>query len=235
MGRVIEGERVMSKSGIYMATLKNDVPIGVNAHDPRYADKCLLVSRGNVKVGKAKDFASRRKTYFKVFGEENIKFTPLVTLENIAEAERAVLRGLRNWQMRHNRRLHEWLAGISPEEVERIVMEALANAGIDFKVIGKAQAQAAPTGRAKEVVEIDADLWDQAEAVLRRDRVMVDTAIVLMLETTVKEGRLPFDAETPNPKTARVLRESLRGEDVFGTYENVEEALEALLEKTRPT
>ena len=62
--------------------------------DPRYIEICAKVNRANIKVGKAKDFAIRNSNYWKEFDEENVLFEPLVELDDIVTAERAILRAL---------------------------------------------------------------------------------------------------------------------------------------------
>ncbi|HET7921475.1 MAG TPA: GIY-YIG nuclease family protein, partial [Gammaproteobacteria bacterium] len=120
----------MKQAGLYIVTLNNAVPISVNANDPRIASKCITVTSANCKFGKAKNLATRSKNYESVFGPENVNFFPIVTLENIAAAERAVLDRLSQWRVRGNSgRKNEWLVGISSFEVEHIVLETLTKAG----------------------------------------------------------------------------------------------------------
>jgi hypothetical protein len=123
-------------SGLYVVVLKNDEPISVNAHDARRAARCLHVNKLNVKVGKAKDFAARRKSYIRTFGEQHFEFIPIVAVEDIGTAEKVVKEALAPWRVRHTSgRLHEWLAGISSDEVERTMLAALVQSGIDFERI----------------------------------------------------------------------------------------------------
>ena len=127
----------MVKAGLYIVTLNNITPISVNANDPRIASKCITVTSENCKFGKAKNLAVRARNYEKVFGPENVNFYPIVEIENIALAERTVLAQLSQWRIRgRSGRKNEWLAGISPQELERIVVTVLSDAGIDFQHIG---------------------------------------------------------------------------------------------------
>lgn len=124
-------------SGLYIVTLTNDMPISVNANDPRIADECIKVARGHCKFGKAKRLAARKKNYDKVFGDSNVHFWPIVELDEIASAERIVLARLCEWRMRgRTGRRNEWLEGIAPDEVERIAIGALIDARIPFRHIG---------------------------------------------------------------------------------------------------
>jgi hypothetical protein len=122
----------MKKSGIYIVQLKNEVPMPVT-RDPRYVEICAKVNRTNIKVGKAKDFAIRKSNYWKEFDEENTLFEPLVELDDIITAERAILGALK-----HYRKLSpkggklEWLEGISYENVKRIVLATLDEQGIEY-------------------------------------------------------------------------------------------------------
>lgn len=121
----------MIRSGLYVVALKNYEPISVNANDPRIADRCIKVSRHNCKVGKASNLVGREKNYYKVFGVENVIFTPVAYVQDYAAAERAVLARLSQWRVRgRTGRRNEWLEGIEPIEVQRIVLLTLAESGI---------------------------------------------------------------------------------------------------------
>jgi hypothetical protein len=123
--------------GLYIVTLNNVAPISVNANDPRIAAKCIAVTSANCKFGKAKNLSTRSRNYAKVFGIENVNFFPLVTLQDIAAAERTVLNKLAQWQVRGNSgRKNEWLIGINPHELERVAIAALIEAGFAFQRIG---------------------------------------------------------------------------------------------------
>ena len=125
------------QAGLYIVTLNNLVPISVNANDPRIASKCITVTSANCKFGKARNLSVRARNYEKVFGAENVNFFPLVALDEVASAERAVLSRLSQWRIRGNSgRKNEWLAGISPHEVECIVISTLSESGLAFKRIG---------------------------------------------------------------------------------------------------
>jgi hypothetical protein len=127
----------MVKAGLYIVTLNNTMPISVNANDHRIASKCITVTSENCKFGKAKNLAVRARNYEKVFGPENVNFFPIVELENIALAERTVLAQLSQWRIRgRTGRKNEWLAGIYPYELERIVVTTLTESGFVFQHIG---------------------------------------------------------------------------------------------------
>ena len=130
----MKGRPGMSDSGIYIVTLNNEHPIAVNANDPRIAEKCIKVSRVNCKLGKAKKLAGRERSYFKVFGFENVNFMSIAFTEDAVLAERLILKRLAQWRMRGaTGRKNEWLAGISAVEVERIALGALTQSAIVFK------------------------------------------------------------------------------------------------------
>jgi len=127
----------MAQSGLYIVTLNNIAPISVNANDPRIASKCITVTSANCKFGKAKNLVIRARNYEKVFGPENVNFFPIAALEEIASAERTVLAQLSQWRVRGSSgRKNEWLVGIRPKELERIVIAALTEAGFVFRRIG---------------------------------------------------------------------------------------------------
>lgn len=128
-----EGAISMIESGLYVVALKNEIPISVNAHDPRIADRCIKVSRLNCKVGKAASFPSRKLNYWKTFGAENVIFTPVAYVQDYAAAERVVLGALSRWRVCGSTgRKNEWLAGIDAVEVKRIVLSTLSASGIPF-------------------------------------------------------------------------------------------------------
>lgn len=120
-------------SGLYLVTLLNDEPISVNAHDPRIAARCIRVTRANCKLGKARDFEVRARNYAKTFGAAHVAFRPIAFVDDIARAERCILRTLSPWRMRGNSgRRTEWLEGIDPRQAVMIALAALREAGIDF-------------------------------------------------------------------------------------------------------
>ena len=124
----------MRDSGLYIVALNNEQPISVNAHDPRIAARCIKVSRLNCKVGKAASLAGRERNYWKTFGAGNVPFTPVAYVHGIAVAERIVLTHLSPWRVRGlTGRKNEWLVGIEPVEVQRIVLAVLAESGIVFR------------------------------------------------------------------------------------------------------
>lgn len=127
----------MPTPGLYIVTLNNEEHIGVNANDARYAKTCLRVNRDNCKFGRAHNFDARRRNYEKTFKKENVNFFPIVEVSDCATAEKIVLAQLRTWRVRHvNGRIHEWLVGISPHDLERLIMATLDNAGLPYQQIG---------------------------------------------------------------------------------------------------
>lgn len=112
--------------------LLNEVPMPVT-RDARYADTCAKVTRANVKVGKAKNFAIRRSDYCKDFDEGNILFEPLAETDDIVSAEKVILRALKRYRALSPKggRL-EWLEGIAFEDVKILVFAALDKHGIKY-------------------------------------------------------------------------------------------------------
>ena len=123
----------MPDAGLYIVTLDNDEPISVNAHDPRIAARCIQVSRVNCKLGRAKDLARREANYARTFGA--VRFRPIALTHDLTRAEGIVLQAVRAWRMRgRTGRRNEWLEGIAPTEAERIALQALDAAGIDYRL-----------------------------------------------------------------------------------------------------
>lgn len=124
----------VSGSGLYLVTLNNEIPISVNAHDKRIADKCIKVTKQNCKFAKANNLESRRKNYFKTFGENNVNFIPIahVKFDELPIVEQLVLQNLDEYRMKGTTgRKNEWLENISSESVKKIVIETLASSGIN--------------------------------------------------------------------------------------------------------
>ena len=116
------------ESGIYLVTLLNEIPISVNAHDPRIAHKCIKVDKTNCKIGKAKILEERKKNYFKTFKEDNVNFRVLAKLglSDIKIAEKAILTELDQFRIRGSTgRANEWLQNICPDDAIRIVVQIL--------------------------------------------------------------------------------------------------------------
>lgn len=132
----------VSGPGIYIVTLNNSEPISVNAGDKRIAEKCIKVTRGHCKFGQAQDLASRKKDYLKHFGEANVNFIPLAQLRDAERVERAILLRLDDFRIRGKTgRKNEWLVGIEPMEVERIVFSTLDELHPDYERLGTVMAR----------------------------------------------------------------------------------------------
>jgi hypothetical protein len=99
-------------------------------------DTCARVDKDNVKVGKAKDFAIRQRNYWKDFNEENIVFIPLAILDDIQQAETAILRHLKMYRKRSPKGgLMDWLENIEIEAVIDEVYSVLDKEGIPHEII----------------------------------------------------------------------------------------------------
>ena len=124
--------------GLYIVTLNNRELISVNRNDKRVADKAIKVNRQNCKVGKAMDFKNRERNYVRVFGEPNVNFYRIAGVGNAEEldkAEKMILDKLKPFRIKgRTGRLNEWLQGISPNEVERIMIDTLSESGVDYKL-----------------------------------------------------------------------------------------------------
>lgn len=106
--------------------------------DRRYVASCAQVDRSNVKVGKARNLAGRERNYWKDFDQENIVYLPIALVENIREAETAILRHLRAYRMRSPKgRLMDWLENIAFEVVVAEALLALKAHGVPHEVLVK--------------------------------------------------------------------------------------------------
>jgi len=120
----------INSSGLYVVTLNNIKPISVNSHDKRIADKCIKVTKNNCKFGKANNFHIRRNNYFKTFGEENVNFHPIATIntELLSTVEKLVLQKLDSYRLRGlSGRKTEWLKSISLKKIKDIALDVLKN------------------------------------------------------------------------------------------------------------
>lgn len=132
-----DGELGVTRAGLYVVTLNNEHPIPVNANDLRLASTCILASRLNCKVGKAKNLCRRARNYCDVFGADNVNFRTIALTQEIAVAERLVLKALAQWRVRGTTgRKNEWLLGITGAEAERVALAALDAAGTPFELPG---------------------------------------------------------------------------------------------------
>lgn len=126
------------RSGLYLVTLLNTDLISVKANDKRHADTAIRVNLQNCKFGKAKDLDKRFKDYLKTFGEENVVFKELALLSEIDIAEKAVLKRLDSFCiLGATGHKNEWLRGIAPQEVVKIVSQTLAELGLAHKWIAE--------------------------------------------------------------------------------------------------
>jgi len=63
-----------------------------------------------------------------------VTFRVIALLDEINAAETACAAKLKSWRMRGRAgRLNEWLSGISPDEVQRVVVGTLTTSEFDFK------------------------------------------------------------------------------------------------------
>jgi hypothetical protein len=129
-------ECLKNKSGLYIVTLNNEIPISVNANDKRIADKCIHVNRVNCKFGKAKCLQRRHKNYYKVFGEKNTNYHPIILMEEISLAEKLILKRLMDYRLRgQSGRLNEWLINITKEQLILIIVSTLKENNMTFELI----------------------------------------------------------------------------------------------------
>lgn len=123
--------------GVYIVTLTNEHPISVNADRPGIAERCIKVTRANCKFGKALNLNTRRSNYFKTFGEKYVRFFPIAAVAEPHIVESRVATELLPFRIRGSTgRPNEWLAGVSPQAVEAIVLAALQESGLVFTPLG---------------------------------------------------------------------------------------------------
>lgn len=126
--------------GIYIVTLNNEEKISTQAHDRRYDNRNpLKVNKENRKFGKAENFNGREhQGYNRTFGEENVNFIPVVTvnISDLAGAEKSVKNRLSKWRLRSpSNRITEWTQGISDNEMKEEIMLAIRELGIEHEAL----------------------------------------------------------------------------------------------------
>lgn len=103
------------------------------SRDPRYVTTCARVNCCNVKIGKARNLASRKRDYIRDFGEDNIRFLAPLATDEFGLAETLILRRLKDRQMRGPKSgVMDWLEGISVDQAIAAVFSALDEAGIPY-------------------------------------------------------------------------------------------------------
>jgi len=129
-------KEMTDKPGIYVVTLNNEIPISINAQDPRYADKVYKANNKNVKVGKAKSLKARMGNYHKTFGEENVNFHPIILTAHIDDAEKIAMKELDRFRVRNpvSKRKTEWLIGITRDEAIEIVVKNIYTSKINYSL-----------------------------------------------------------------------------------------------------
>ena len=60
-------------------------------------------------------------------------------------------------------------------------------------------------------VELEPDVKERVESILKKMGLSVSDAIGLFLRKVERQGELPFEAEIPNRKTRRVMRDAEKG------------------------
>jgi hypothetical protein len=120
-------DAVPERSGLYIVSV--DCDDAAIDRDPRRTNP-LRVSRRNCKFGRAKNLRARYRNYLDVFEGYAVTFKVIALLDDIGRAESACVRRLKPFRMRGpSGRPHEWLGGISPFEVEKLVGAELLDGG----------------------------------------------------------------------------------------------------------
>jgi hypothetical protein len=120
--------------GLYIVEPLCEHPVSVNANDPRMAERCLKVTRGYIKVGKAGSLRWRERGYQKIFGADLVRFRPLARLVEPKLAERCMLLALSEWRQRSpSGRRTEWLLGISADEAADMAFQNLTTRQFAFE------------------------------------------------------------------------------------------------------
>ena len=127
-------------AGLYVVTLTNDEPISVNADRPSIADRCIKVHRAHCKFGKALDLHARRNNYQKTFSGY-ARFHPIAAVHPPEPVETLVGMELEQFRVRGLTGLpNEWLLGVTPEQVESVILMALEQARLPYRILGRVEA-----------------------------------------------------------------------------------------------
>lgn len=120
--------------GVYVVELLNEEPISVKADRPAISDRCIKVTRANCKYGRAVNLARRQRDYQKTFGQHNVRFRFFVATDQYVAIEAMIGQKLASYRVPGpSGRASEWLQGIGPDEVEKIVKAVLAALPLDLK------------------------------------------------------------------------------------------------------
>ncbi len=131
-------ETIYRGPGIYIVTLTNEHLISVNADRPAISERCIKVNRQHCKFGKALNLQVRRGNYIKTFGAEHVRFHAIAAVAQPKLVESLVASTLLPHRLRGaTGRLNEWLFGLSPLEVEAVVLEALVRSGLPYSILGQ--------------------------------------------------------------------------------------------------
>ncbi|SEQ50870.1 hypothetical protein SAMN05421693_1403 [Ectothiorhodospira magna] len=131
----LSAEECLNSSGIYVAIPLSSRLMPVT-RDPRYVNDCARVNNLNVKIGKARSFTVRQRNYWADFDPENIEFVPIAKVEDIQQAETAILRKLDSFRLISPKGgKMDWLVGIEACLVVSNAYEALRAEGIDYQII----------------------------------------------------------------------------------------------------
>jgi len=64
-------------------------------------------------------------------------------------------------------------------------------------------------------VEVEPDVKERVESILKKMGLGVSDAIGLFLRRVERQGELPFEADIPNRKTRRVMRDTEKGKNLI--------------------
>jgi hypothetical protein len=119
--------------GIYVARTRSTQLVPVT-RDPRYVHNCARVNSSNVKLGKAKNLATRKKNYIKDFDASNIEFIPIAITQDYDRAETVILRTLKQYRKKSPKgRPMDWLENISLDQVIQSALQSMAKEEIAHK------------------------------------------------------------------------------------------------------
>ena len=121
-------------SGLYIVTLNNEEPISAQADDPRAAERAIKVNKDNIKVGKAADLSARKNQYYNTFDRDNVNFQTVVKIADIDLAESLASSKLNEYKLQNpsTGRITEWMKWVEPEQLTKIIYEALDKNNIEY-------------------------------------------------------------------------------------------------------
>lgn len=113
-------------SGLYVVCVNGD-DLRIDL-DPRRDATCLRIGRAHCKFGRARNLRARCRNYLKTFAGADVTFRVLALVDDYKVSEARCNTALMQYRARGpSGRRHEWLLGITPDGVAKVVAQTLGH------------------------------------------------------------------------------------------------------------